>query len=71
MWQMLVRMIEANFAMVFETIVLLVIYVVGAIFIAKYGDSMLLVAWMSGGVAVGALVRAFQSGGSNGGKKEG
>jgi len=65
MWQMIVRVVENNFQMVWETLVMLLIYIIGAIFIAKYGEPMLLTAWLSGGVAVGALVRAFQGNGNN------
>lgn len=58
---MIKRLVEQHFEMIWETTVLLIIYVVGATFLAKYGEPMLLTAWLTGGVVVGAIVRAFQT----------
>lgn len=47
------NLLDKHFEMIWETLVLLFIYVVGAIFLAMYGDHMQLGMWLTGGVAVG------------------
>lgn len=59
-------LIREHFELLVEMIVLLVVFVVGAVFLAAYPENERLAAWITGGTIVGVLARALTRGGQNG-----
>jgi hypothetical protein len=56
------NLLEKHFETIWETIVLLIIYIFGALILAWKGDVMALSMWITGGAVIGALLRMFQTG---------
>lgn len=61
-------MLKDHFEAIFETCALLLVFLLGALLLAWFPDNEELANWISGGIVIGVLARAFQSNGNGKGK---
>ena len=62
------NIVEKHFESIFEMSFLLIIFIAGALLLARFPDNEQLASWVTGGAVIGVLARAL---GSNDKKKDG
>lgn len=55
------ELLDKHFDVIFEMLVLLLVFWGGAHYLAKYPSNAELQGWIKGGIIIGVLARAFQS----------